>query len=586
MSSGLSVVTSALQSSNTEARILGENLARSNVPGASQQRVNYVTVAHGGAGSGVRIQGIERIVDMNIVNNIQLEEAVSGSTRTRSYYLQGLQEIFGKPGNRNSLSNQVALFQESLINLSNLPNSDSKRLGVITQGKNVADYLNKAGNRIQETRRSVDHELDLGLKRVNEILRHLQRLNGSISYEYALNNPLGPLEDEREQFLRELSGLIDIQVTEASNKSISIRATAGGQLLSHEASTITYAPSANVVAGTVFQPILLAGQDMTASLLANGKGQLAGLLEIRDTVTVKFQEEMDTFTQTLRDGVNRVHNEGTAFPAAHKLTGVRGLNGADALTGTGTVRLACLDAGGLIQGIRDIDLSTLTDVNSLITAINGGGGMGVTAALDANGHVVLEAVNAAHGISLVSLNGATVSAGTGLSHYLGLNDFFVTSNNLYGQANVGITSTLRVRADIVAAPAGLSVGKLVDTTPTPALGQRGLTAGDAGCVREIHDLLNQSIGFSAAGRLSAQTVTLGAYATNILADIAALSAATKESAKGDQNYLESLKSLYEKDSKPSLEESIMQMEELAMRRAALLRCVETERDFLERIERI
>src|SRR5208282_3368668 len=90
-----------------------------------------------------------------------------------------------------------------------------------------------------------------------------------------------------------------------------------------------------------------------------------------------------------------------SVPAANNLTSAAtGLTAATAFTGTGTVRLAVVDQNGnAVAAPLDLDISTVTTVSQLISAINTGLDGTATASL-VNGQLTISANNSANGVAI------------------------------------------------------------------------------------------------------------------------------------------------------------------------------------------
>ena len=158
-------------------------------------------------------------------------------------------------------------------------------------------------------------------------------------------------------------------------------------------------------------------------------GQLKALIELRDTTLPNLQAELDRVAQTMMVEVNKLHNQGTAFPPPNTLTGSHSFDSGDPLSATGAVRFSVINqaTGAVVENldIADLSIAGLDTVGELVTAINA---MTNASASLVNGKLVISATNSANGIAINESTSAYVVTGTetrGLSHYFGLNDLFV-----------------------------------------------------------------------------------------------------------------------------------------------------------------
>ena len=124
-----------------------------------------------------------------------------------------------------------------------------------------------------------------------------------------------------------------------------------------------------------FDAIDLRGTDITTEITS---GQLGALIKLRDTTLPNLQSELNTLASGVFDQINAVHNDGTAFPPPNTLTGTQTVAAGDPFAGTGTTRIAVVDANGdLVAPPIELDLTAYATVGAVQTALN--------AALGANG---------------------------------------------------------------------------------------------------------------------------------------------------------------------------------------------------------
>jgi flagellar hook-associated protein 1 FlgK len=174
------------------------------------------------------------------------------------------------------------------------------------------------------------------------------------------------------------------------------------------------------------------------------------------------------------------------------------------------VRFAAVDADGELVSYQDLDLSAYTTVGDLVTAIDGIDGL--TASIDADGHLVVSADNAGEGIAINEMTGVVGSSGEGLSQWLGLNDLVTATG----------ASDFKVSAALLADPSGLAVSQLSDAGSLTA-GDSAVTVGSSAISDQLAALFTDKVGFAAAGSLGSATTTFAGYAANIVAGVATAS---------------------------------------------------------------
>ncbi len=258
--------------------------------------------------------------------------------------------------------------------------------------------------------------------------------------------------------------------------------------------------------------VTLAGSSGPTSMRARlTGGEIAGLLQLRDTDLPAISDEMGEFVSRAVDELNRAHNASASIPAPATLTGRNtGLDLPTAVGGfTGKTSLAVVNSTGMLQRRIDIDFDAGTmsvdggaasafTPASFLTSLNTAMGAYGSASFS-DGALTLSATGA-NGLAFAD-DATTPSAKTGrtFSHFFGLNDL-VTSTG-FSNYETGLKTTdphgftagdeitlriasadgARIKDVAVAVPAGGTMQDLLNalnnsTTGVGLYGQFGLDA--------------------------------------------------------------------------------------------------------------
>jgi flagellar hook-associated protein 1 FlgK len=163
-------------------------------------------------------------------------------------------------------------------------------------------------------------------------------------------------------------------------------------------------------------------------------------------------------------------------------------------------------SGGLVS-YQDLDLSNYSTVGDLVSAINGISGL--SASIDASGHVVIATTSSSSGVSIGTMTGSIGSGGVGLSDWLGLNDVVTATG----------ASNFAVRSDILS-NSGLLAGSSLDSASALTVGSTVLSAGSATVADKIYTALVGSTSFAAVGGIGATNGSFAEYAAAIVSDVA------------------------------------------------------------------
>ena len=116
---------SGLVAAQAGLAVVSQNVANANTVGYSRQIAGLEAQIIAGRASGVRISGIERVVDEFLVGELQAQRSVLGAATAVEQFLTEIQARFGTPGSNTSLSADLAEFGVALNQgkLGNCPGS-------------------------------------------------------------------------------------------------------------------------------------------------------------------------------------------------------------------------------------------------------------------------------------------------------------------------------------------------------------------------------------------------------------------------------------------------------------------------------
>ncbi len=411
---------SGLNASQLALQVTSANVSNANTPGYTHKTLSNETRILDGLGAGVFTTLIARTVDLQLQQQMRLQSAGSNQYDTLNTYYQQMQNLFGNlQDNSTSFVTAISAFENALQALGVTPEGVSQRTSVLNAAQNLTQQLANAGSQLQSMRGEADNQVSDAIKTVNDNLQNVDLINKQIARNKALNQPTGDLEDQRDNAIDKIAKEMDITYFTKGNGEVAIFTKNGRTLLDAQPQLLSHRPAANMSAsvshanGSV-DGISLGGVDITSEIHT---GEIGALIDLRDARIPALVSELDRLTGQLRDQMNAIHNEGTAFPPPNILTGGHQFVSGDTLAAKGNIRIAVTDAsgkyvddGGGSPDFGDIDLSQLTaavggtlTVQNVVDAINGGviagfnGVAGVQASL-LNGNLVVKAINPAYGV--------------------------------------------------------------------------------------------------------------------------------------------------------------------------------------------
>jgi len=507
------VAFSGISAAELQISVASSNISNADTAGYTRKTANQVADVTGGLGTGVSITGISSNVDQLLLKSLIGANSELGAAGTTSSYMTELKQLFGSASTSGtsttgtSLANSLAALEKALSSLASTPSSVSLQSAVVSALDDFAGQLRSTSSGVQALRANADKDIASSVQSINGDLKQIADLNVEIRKMSAAGQSTADLEDERNTALQDLSSYMNISYYAASNGDIQIYTSSGRALVDSSAHTLSYTASANVSASSSyasggFGGIMVDGVDVTAQITS---GKVGALITARDGSLPAVQTQLDQLASQLKSALNAISNGASAVPPPTSLTGTASVSSSTALSATGTVRIAVADQSGNLVSYQDLNLSSYATVGDLVTALNGIAG--VSASIDADGHLTISAASSGNGIAIGDMTSAV--GGAGFSGYFGMNDL-VTGTD---------ASNFAVNSRILSGAAGLPTGTL-DGSATLTVGSKVLTAGSATVVNQLYNKLTGSTSFSSAGGLSATTGSFANYAAAIVANVA------------------------------------------------------------------
>ena len=311
----LSIALSALATSQQALETTSNNVANAHTPGYSRQRsvlVPGAPVSFGPLtiGTGVVLDKIESLRDPILEIQLNQETQQQSDLNARLTQLQQIETHFS--GSSSGIGADITNFFNSLQQLAPNPSSLSLRQAVLTAAGNLANDFNVTANNLQTQRGNLDQTVVQDVGEVNRLTTEIASVDQQISNLENVHENASTLIDQRTNLIRQLSGLIDVQVIPTDN-GISLTTSNGTALVSGGESfalstTLASDGTQHVISGT---------QDITAKLTG---GSLAGTIQIRDEQIPGLLNQLDQLASGLANALN------TANQAGFDLNGNQGGN--------------------------------------------------------------------------------------------------------------------------------------------------------------------------------------------------------------------------------------------------------------------
>jgi flagellar hook-associated protein 1 FlgK len=346
----LGVGTRGLTASQLAMDVTSQNISNANVAGYSRKRLNQAADykpdgTYGQIGIGVDVISIERMRNTFIDDQIRRQNQEMGVFQEYDNTLNGIEKSFNEPSDTGLLHTMNQFF-DSWQNLANNPSDLAARTAVQTNSTSLIDQFHSIDGELQNLRQTCNDQLSQRVAKVNELSEKIFNLNTAIgAVEISPNKKANDSRDQRDELVKELSTLTNIEVTENERGQITIT-TEGNILVSPldfqklETTTQTYSRPD----GTQYADVGIRFANSRKQYNPQ-KGQIKGLLDSRDIIIPGYQTKLDELAKSLVSKVNELHKQG------YSLTGVGGLPFFDEnVTGASDIKLSA----SVLSDVRNI----------------------------------------------------------------------------------------------------------------------------------------------------------------------------------------------------------------------------------------
>lgn len=310
----LGVSITGLRISQQALRTAGHNIANADTPGFSRQRtlVNSVEgtlTGSGFIGNGAATVGIERITDQFITDQLRLDTTLFNQLNAYNDNIKQLDTLLSDSA--TGLSEGLQSFFAALQNGADDPTSIPGRQLIVSETENLANRFKTLYDRIATLNDGVNQQLSVAVTNVNAIASGIADLNRRISESSGAgaNSAPNDLLDQRDEALRQLSELVNIQTFDQGDGQLNVLIGSGQPLvIGTESRRISLVEGQ---ANTVNRDIAYQddqGRQVITSLLDGG--EIGGLIDFREQTLDPAFNELGRVAIVLADEFNRLHQQG------------------------------------------------------------------------------------------------------------------------------------------------------------------------------------------------------------------------------------------------------------------------------------
>jgi flagellar hook-associated protein 1 len=322
----LSAAVAGVNATQQSLSVIAGNVANANTPGYVDESVNQVEVGvTGQTGAEVDVTGVNRNLNTLLQSQLQTETSGASYANTTAQLYQQLQQIYGTPGSSSSFDAVFNNFTSALQTLSTSPSSYSAQSGAIGAAQGLAQNLNSMTDSIQQLRGQAEAGIANDVQTANTALQQIAQINLQL-LAASPDSSTATLEDQRDQDVTQLAGLMNVNVVQGSNNQISVFTGTGqqlvangqaGQLSFNGAGTLspTSQWSANPSQDSAGTITLTSPGGTTTDLVATNaiqSGEIGAYLQMRDTILPQAQTQLDDLANQMSQALSNQTTAGTA----------------------------------------------------------------------------------------------------------------------------------------------------------------------------------------------------------------------------------------------------------------------------------
>jgi len=304
---GIEIAKTALFANQRAQQTVAHNVSNANTPGYSRQRVileathtAYGMGANWQIGTGVKVSDVDRIRDEFTDRQYRNENSSLGQWNIQSDILKQVEAVFNEPSDIG-IASVLNEFWAGLETLSKDAASQEARETVKEKAITLANTINHAVTQLNDIVSDINYRISIQVNEVNSIASQIAQLNLQIRQAETGGASAADLKDSRDLLLDQLSNLVQFESYEDENGIFSVNV--GGAIL------VKGPDSANMEFDTSVPNGKIKWKEYTSDVRIL-KGELKGLIELRDDKLENYLDQLDKFTQTFVDEFNAIHETG------------------------------------------------------------------------------------------------------------------------------------------------------------------------------------------------------------------------------------------------------------------------------------
>lgn len=369
---------SAVRSNQTALSVVGHNIANASTPGFHRRDVLFsenaaVNINGLLIGQGVSVDVIRRVQNQAAEDGLLTALSDGAGTELRLETAQQLEAML-TPGN-GSLLDRFETFFNELERLSAFPDDSALRTTVVRSAEALTSEIQRVSSRLTQYASSLDDQVAATLGEVTDRANGVAKLNAEIAKLELSGRDAHDLRDRRDQEVRELAKLVDVQLETKPDGNFNI--IIGGAIPIGTTDVELFATRNEAGEIEIRHPLCESGLEIVG-------GKLGGLIGAGNDSVGQYQKRLEGLVEGLVGLFDTAHAFGKGIRSEiTQLTNVRDIPDFDAPLAEldmalpisqGELFVNVTDAAGITRTHRieiDPQSDSVRDVGALLSSIDG-----------------------------------------------------------------------------------------------------------------------------------------------------------------------------------------------------------------------
>ncbi|MEW9804461.1 flagellar hook-associated protein FlgK [Mesorhizobium sp. ZMM04-5] len=329
LSSALNIAQSSIRNTARQTSIVSRNVLEANNPDYNRRAAVTTT------SPGARAVEIQRAANEQLFRqNLQAVSAYNGQGALSSG-MERLNLSINGVDNATSPATALGRLQEALQLYSTSPSNRNLAENTLDAARQVVRTLNDGTSALQSFRTVADQEIAIATGELNRLLADLEAANNAVVSGTRSGRDISDALDQRDATLKKIAEYVPISTYTRGDNDMVVSTRDGSMLFETVPRSVSFTPNGAYAPGTTGNQVYIDGVPVSLGTGGNtdASGRIAGMIQLRDGVTVTMQAQFDEIARGLISAFAETSPGGVLPDAPGLFTWL----GAPAMPATGTL---------------------------------------------------------------------------------------------------------------------------------------------------------------------------------------------------------------------------------------------------------